>query len=148
MFSPDTYRWLADAVLTLHLGVVLFIVAGLAAVFVGAWRGWRWVRGWPFRLLHLGAIVYVAGQSWLGVSCPLTLLESWLRVRGLQDAYGQRGFIEDWLQRLLYWQAPAWVFLVLYTAFAAVVVLAWLLVPPGRPGRQPRIESTSTSTST
>lgn len=139
MFSPEIYRWLADAVLTLHVGVVLFIVAGLAAVFAGALRGWRWVRNWPFRLLHLGAIAYVAGQSWLGVSCPLTLLESWLRVRGLQGGYGQRGFVADWLQRLLYWQAPAWAFLLLYTGFAAVVVVAWVLVPPGR--RRPSVRA-------
>lgn len=133
MFSPDTYRWLADAVLGLHVAVVLFIVLGLAAIFCGAWRGWAWVRGWAFRLAHLGAIVYVAAQAWLGIACPLTVLESWLRFQARQGVY-QRGFIEDWLQRLLYWQAPPWAFVLLYNAFAAVVMLAWWRVPPGRVG--------------
>ena len=55
------YRLLADAVLLLHFGVVVFVVAGLAAIVVGNLRGWRWVNGLWFRLVHLGAIGVVIG---------------------------------------------------------------------------------------
>ncbi len=131
MVSPDGYRHAADAVLVLHVAVVLFIVGGLPLILTGAWRGWHWVRGWTFRLLHLAGIGYVALQAWWGVACPLTVLESWWRLQAGEGAY-QRSFIEDWLQRLLFWEAPAWVFVAVYSAFGALVLLAWWWVPPGR----------------
>ena len=131
MHSFELYRHLADAVLLLHVGVVIFIVGGLLLVLAGGRTGWRWVRNFRFRLLHLAAIVYVAGQSWFGMACPLTLLESWLRLRALQAAY-QRGFIEDWLQRALYFDAPAWVFVAGYSLFAGLVMLSWAWYPPRR----------------
>ena len=136
MFTPDTYRHLADAVLVLHVGVVVFVVGGLALVLAGGFRGWNRVRNLPFRLLHLGCDAYVAAQSWFGIVCPLTVLESWLRLQARQGAY-QRGFIEDWLQRGLYFEAPAWVFVLLYSAFAALVAASWWWVPPLRRGEPP-----------
>jgi hypothetical protein len=131
VLTTDLYRHLADVVLTLHVGVVLFIVGGLVLVLTGGRRNWRWVRNLPFRLVHLVAIVYVAAQSWFGVACPLTTLESWLRLQARQGGY-QRGFIEDWLQRGLYFDAPAWVFVLAYTAFAGLVAVSWWRVSPGR----------------
>ena len=135
------YRWLADAVLALHVGVVLFVVLGLAFVFAGNWRGWRWANALWFRLAHLAAIGVVALQAWLGVVCPLTTLEMWLRARGAQTSYGG-DFVAHWLQRLLYWDAPAWMFVVAYTVFGALVFAAWLIFPPRRQGagRQGRID--------
>lgn len=134
--TPDAFRHLADAVLVLHVGVVLFIVGGLALVLVGGLNYWRWVRNLPFRVLHLAAIAYVAAQSWFGIVCPLTLLESWLRLRAQQGAY-QSGFIEDWLRRGLYFDAPAWAFVLAYSAFAALVAASWWWVPPLRRAAPP-----------
>ena len=131
MHSFAIYRHLADAVLVLHVGVVFFIVGGLLAVLAGGWLGWRWVRNFSFRLLHLAAIVYVAGQSWFAVACPLTVLESWLRMQAHQPVY-ERGFIEDWLQRALYFNAPAWVFVLAYSLFAGLVALSWVWYPPSK----------------
>lgn len=93
--------------------------------------GWRWVNGWWFRLAHLVAIGVVVIQSWLGQLCPLTILESWLRVQAGDQAYRQ-SFIEHWLQRVIYYDVPVWVFTVAYTVFAALVVLAWWRYPPVR----------------
>ena len=120
---------LADAVLVLHIGVVLFVIGGLAAVVVGNLRGWRWVNRRAFRFLHLATIGVVVVQAWLGEWCPLTLLESWLRLRGGQPGY-PTGFIAHWLHRLLYWEAPLWVFALAYSAFGALVLLAWWRWPP------------------
>ena len=44
----------------------------------------------------------------------------------------QRGFIEDWLQRALYFDAPAWVFVAGYSLFAGLVMLSWAWYPPRR----------------
>jgi len=124
---------LADGVLVLHLGVVIFVVGGLVLVVVGHLAGWRWVDHLGFRIAHLLAIAVVVAESWLGVVCPLTTLEMWLRARGGGATYGG-GFVEHWLQTLLYHDAPAWVFVAAYSAFGALVVASWWLFPPRRRG--------------
>ena len=128
-----TVPWqpLADAVLLLHLGIVVFVVGGLLAVLVGHARGWAWVRGRGFRLAHLAAIGIVVAESWFGITCPLTTLESWLRAQAGGAAY-ERGFIEHWVQRLLFHDAPPWVFTLAYSAFGALVAATWWYVPPRR----------------
>ena len=129
-----TYRLLADAVLLLHFGVVLFVVAGLVAIVVGGWRGWRFARSRVFRIAHLAAIAFVVAQSWLGAVCPLTTLELWLRARAGDRTYGG-SFIEHWVQRVLFYDAPSWVFTLAYTLFGLAVVAAWWYFPPQRKRR-------------
>jgi hypothetical protein len=122
---------LADLVLTVHFAIVAFVVAALPLIVVGNLRGWRFVNGWWFRLAHLAAIAVVVAQAWLGVVCPLTTLENWLRARAGQAVY-ESSFIEHWLTRLLFYAAPAWVFTAVYTAFGLAVAAAWWRFPPGR----------------
>jgi len=120
---------LADAVLAAHVAVAAFVVVGLVLVFAGNLLGWRWVNGLAFRLAHAAAIAIVVAEAWLGVPCPLTTLEMALRERAGAATYGG-GFVEHWLQRLLYWDAPAWVFVALYSVFALLVAAAWWYFPP------------------
>lgn len=123
------YRLLADAVLLLHLAIVVFVVGGLVLVVAGNLLHWPWVNtGW-FRAAHLLAIAIVAVQAWLGQVCPLTALETWLRTKAGLTGY-HRSFIEYWVQRILYYEAPSWVFALAYTAFGALVLLAWWAYPP------------------
>jgi hypothetical protein len=117
--------WLADAVLVIHALIALFIVGGLAAIWVGACLGWEWVRNRLFRLAHLFAIGIVSSLALLGTPCPLTTLEDWLRT----GSVGTEGFIQRWVSRLLYYDVPAWVFTLAYVAFALVVLLTWRRVP-------------------
>lgn len=123
------YRLLADAVLVLHVGFVLFVVLGLVMTLIGGVAGWAWVRHRPFRLLHLAAIGVVVLQAWAGVICPLTTLENWFRLRAGEATY-PGSFIAYWLRYALYYQAPPWVFTVLYTSFGLLVVVAWVWVRP------------------
>lgn|SRR5690606_13325743 len=125
------YQLLADAVLVLHFGVVLFVIGGLVVVVTGNWLEWRWVNGWWFRLAHLVAIGVVVAQALLGRLCPLTTLESWLRVQAGQPSY-TKSFIEHWLQRMIFYEAPFWVFALAYMLFAALVIAAWWYFPPTR----------------
>jgi hypothetical protein len=117
----------ADALLVLHFAIVVFIVGGLLLTWAGAWLGWRWVRNSWFRYAHLGAIVFVALEALVGMMCPLTLLEDALRGGARPDS-----FVGRWVQRLLYYRAPEWVFTALYVAWAAATVLTLRLVPPRR----------------
>jgi len=125
------YLALANAVLGLHVLIVLFVVVGLLLILVGNALAWRWVNFIWFRLLHLFTIAVVVAESWLGIVCPLTTLESWLRMRGGQRQH-DLGFIEYWLQQLLFFEGPPWVFTLAYSLFAALVVLSWWYFPPGR----------------
>jgi hypothetical protein len=124
-------RLLADTVLVLHLAIVVFVVGGLVLVVLGNLQGWRWVNSYWFRIAHLAAIAIVVGESWLGITCPLTTLENWLRAQAGAETYSQ-GFIEYWFQRVLFHQAPSWVFTAAYTTFGLLVAAAWWRFPPGR----------------
>ncbi len=125
----DVYSLAADAVLLLHAAVVLFVLAGQTLICIGWWRGWRWTRARFWRAVHLTTIGCVALQGWCNVACPLTLLENWLRVRGGARPY-RSGFVADWVARLLFYDAPAWVFTFLYSAFALLVIATFVLYPP------------------
>jgi hypothetical protein len=127
--SPVAAALLADLVLVLHVGVVLFVVVGELLVLAGGWRGWAWVRIRWLRLLHLLLMLFIALQPWLGRLCPLTDWEQALRARAGEATY-QGGFIAHWLGELLYVQAPWWVFVAAYSAFALLVVASWWIVPP------------------
>jgi hypothetical protein len=117
---------LADAVLLLHFGYVLFVVGGLVLIWLGWARHWRWVRNWWFRVLHLAAIALVAVEALAGLLCPLTWLEDALRPGAAVDA----GFIQRWVHAILFWDLPAWVFACAYVAFALLVAATFVLLPP------------------
>jgi hypothetical protein len=129
MEGPMTYRLLADAVLLLHLGIVAFVVGGLVVVVAGNLVHWRWVNSLRFRVAHLVAIGVVVAQSWLAKVCPLTTLESWLREQAGETAYNS-SFVQHWVQRVLYYEAPFWVFTLAYTVFGLLVAAAWWYFPP------------------
>jgi Protein of Unknown function (DUF2784) len=118
---------LADAILLVHFLFVLFVIGGLVLTWIGAWRGWRWIRSLKFRIAHLAAIVFVAGEALLGIVCPLTEWEDALR-----GTAGGKSFIARWVHRLMFFSAPEWVFSVLYVGFALVVAATFWLVPPAR----------------
>ena len=127
---PSLAAGLADAVLVAHAAIAAFVVVGLVVVVAGNLRGWRWVNGMGLRVAHLAAILVVVAEAWLGLVCPLTTLEMWLRSQAGLKVYGT-GFVEHWLQQLLYYDAPEWVFVVGYTVFAGAVLATWWTFPPG-----------------
>ena len=126
------WQVLANLVLAVHVAIVFSVILALAAIVLGnLLRRWRWVNAWWFRLLHLATIVIVVAESWAGITCPLTTLEMALRARARAETYAG-GFIEHWLQGLLFFRAPAWVFTASYTAFGLAVLATWWLWPPRR----------------
>src|SRR5207247_3897306 len=128
------YQVLANIVLAAHLAIVAFVVLGLVLVIVGNLRHWQWVNKLWFRLAHLAAIAVVVLEAWFGILCPLTTLEMWLRVKANAQAYSG-GFIEHWLQWLLYYEAPPWAFVLAYSLFGLLVVATCWYFPP-RTGRR------------
>ena len=118
---------LADALLVVHFAIVAFIGGGLILVWIGAAAGWTWVRNRWFRYAHLAAIAFVAAEALLGYACPLTVWEDLLR-----GGVRPESFVGRWVHRLLYYQAPEWVFAALYAAWAGATLLTLRLVPPIR----------------
>jgi hypothetical protein len=129
--SPTLARLLADAILALHVGIVAFVVLGTLVILAGRPLGWSWVRNRAFRIAHLALMVFIALQAWLGQLCPLTVWEQALRNRAGQATYGE-SFIQHWLSRMIFFEAPWWSFVAAYTAFAALVIACWWWVPPHR----------------
>lgn len=85
------YRTLADLVVVVHFGFVLFAVAGALLVL-------RWPRvAWA----HVPAAVWAALIEFAGWICPLTPLENWLRVRGGGAGY-RGGFVDHYILPILY----------------------------------------------
>lgn len=82
---------LADLVLLVHLGFVVFVAAGALAV-------WRWPRlAW----LHVPAALWGAFVEFSGRVCPLTPLEDALRGRA-GGAGSEGGFIDRSVTAILY----------------------------------------------
>lgn len=128
---------LADMVLTVHFAIVVFVVGGLVLILAGnvtGAAGLRWVNAIWFRVLHLLAITVVVTEAWFGIECPLTTLEVWLRLQAGAEVHDQ-SFVAYWLQRLLFYQAPGWVFVLAYSLFGLLVVAASWYFPPQRSGR-------------
>ena len=85
------YALLADLTLLLHLGFILFVVAGVGLVWRRPWLAW----------LHLPA---VAWGVWIEVSygvCPLTPLENRFRTLAGQVDYAG-DFVGRYLLPLIY----------------------------------------------
>lgn len=122
---------MANVVLGIHALVVLFNVGGLFMIVIGAPLGWAWVRHRGFRIVHIALMGLVTTEAIFGVSCPLTLLEDWLR-----GVANEQSFVQRWATALIYWNAPPWVFVLLYAAFLLALVAAWIRWPPPAPKRQ------------
>jgi hypothetical protein len=139
MESGFLYLLAADLLLFSHVMFVAFVVVGLVLILIGKPCDWGWVRNPWYRIAHLVAIGIVALQSWVGLVCPLTTWEMALRERAGDVTYAG-SFIAHWLESLLYFRAPAWVFAVCYTLFALVVVASWFWVRP-RPFARPSVDN-------
>jgi len=118
---------LADAILVVHAAFVLFVVGGLAAIWIGLALDKPFARNPWLRNSHLAAIAFVAAESLLGMMCPLTVWEDALR-----GEHTEAGFIERWVHAVLFWSWPRWLFTAIYVAFGLAVAVTWWRFPPRR----------------
>jgi hypothetical protein len=85
------YRFLADAIIIIHLIFILFVIlGGLLAL-----RNKRW------SIVHLPAVIWAAAIEFKGWICPLTPLENLFRAKGGNAIY-QGDFIEHYLLPIIY----------------------------------------------
>ena len=125
---------LADIIAVIHLGYVIYVILGFILIVVGIICRWKWIRNLPFRITHLLAIVGVACEALLGVNCPLTVLEFKLRYAS-NFSEEKVSFISTIIDSLLYYNAPGWLFTIIYVAFALLVIITFIIAPPTRKNR-------------
>lgn len=127
-------RVVADAVVVVHFGFILFVA-------VGALLAWRWPRlAWA----HLPALAWGVGSVTIGFPCPLTGLEKAARRRAGGGYEG--GFVDRYVEGVVYPEH----YTSLLRALAAVLVVAGyaVLVRRLRAGqRGPRTAASACSTS-
>jgi len=112
--SPALSLRLADAVVLLHVGFVLFVLLG--GLLVLRWPRLAWI--------HLPAAAWGAWVEFAGFVCPLTPLENWLRARAGSPVYSG-SFVDQYLMPLLY---PAALSREVQWALGTAVVVVNLIV--------------------
>jgi hypothetical protein len=121
---------LADLVMLVHFGFVLFVGGG--ALLVLRWRRVAWA--------HVPCAVYGAAIEFFGWICPLTPLEQRLRVTAGEGGY-TGGFTEHYVGGLLYpsnWNAVH-IYLGIGVVLVNVALYSWILARARR-GRRSTAE--------
>lgn len=85
------YQILADSIVVLHFGFILFVILGALLIIK-----WRWII-W----LHLPALIWAASIMYWGWICPLTPLENQLNSAAGSEGY-EVGFIEHYIIPVIY----------------------------------------------
>ena len=129
------WRVMADIVAAVHATYVAILVVGLVAILIGSAAKLRWVRNVWLRTAHLAMILLVCAEALVGITCPLTRLENTLRVRGGESCYAS-DFIGYWLDWLIFYNAPSWVFTAAYLMFGMLMLSTLWLAPVRWPLRR------------
>ncbi len=125
----NLYSVIADAVVVIHAAYVSFVVLGLVAILIGSVLRWRWIRHFWFRVVHLSMIGVVDVEALFGITCPLTTWENHLRQAAGETARAE-SFVGRWVHDLLFYDAPVWVFTMVYCLFGAIVLATFVIAPP------------------
>jgi len=131
-----SYAFLADLIVAIHLGYVVFVAFGLPVILLGGTFRWRFVRNFWFRAIHLAMIMIVAFQALLGIACPLTVWEYDLRVAAEQEYAADVSFIARLIHQLIFFDFPPVVFTVGYCLFGFAVLASWRIFPPVLPWKR------------
>ncbi len=129
---------MADAVLFVHVLIVLFNIGAVPMIIAGGMCQWRWIRNRAFRLTHLGLMTFVVVETALGFVCPLTYLENALRG---EDGGAEMALMARLLRQLIYYDFPQWVFLSAYIAFISLILYLYHVVPPVKRSRRNNVEA-------
>ncbi len=104
-------RVLADVVMIVHFGFLVFVA-------LGGFLAWRWPR---WIIPHVAATGWGLASIVFGLVCPLTYLEELFRRRGGEPDLGA-GFIDRYLENVVY---PERYTPVIWGLVGLVVVASW-----------------------
>jgi hypothetical protein len=106
-------RVLADAVMVLHFGFLVFVA-------LGGFLAWRWPR---WIVPHVAAALWGGITVAFSIECPLTYLENLFRHRAGEAGLPPSGFIDHYLEGVIYperYTAPV------QAGMAALVITSWV----------------------
>lgn len=125
------YKLLADIIVVIHFGWILFMLLG----FILTLRGFfyrRFFDRWLFRTLHLCGIIYVGLLALLREYCPLTILENILRVRYNPELRYPGSFIVYYVEKLVYPDVNPLIILIPTVIIAVFTILVFIVKPPAK----------------
>ncbi len=136
------YKILADLVVLIHFGWILFILWGFVLTVCGSVcvyvlpeakdRGKKFFDRWIFRIVHLAGIVYVAILTVLGKYCPLTILENDLRGQYDAELAYPGSFVIHYIEKIVYPEANFLIFVIPTIIIAVFTVLMFIIRPPAK----------------
>lgn len=129
----------ANIVTTIHFLMVAWAVLALPATIIGLAAGAPFARNFWFRSSHLLFILFVVGETVLGVECPLTTWERDLRALDGLDLHEVDN--EPWIAQAAH---NAFLFrgktiadmLPYYVAFGLALVTVFVAAPPRWPWKR------------
>jgi len=125
------YHIIADIILVVHLGWIIFMLYGFVLTIRAFWRPAFWDR-WLFRSIHLGGIIIVAGLEILGKYCPLTLWENALRHRYNPANDYPGNFILGYIDKLIYPDVSPLVYLLPTYGIAIFTLVMFVVKRPAK----------------
>ena len=84
-----------------------------------------WIKNFKLRLFHFGLMFLVTFETLVGITCPLTSIENYLR--GINNS---KSFISFWIEKIIYWDFPTSFFIFLYFVFFGWTLIMWKIYPP------------------
>jgi p-aminobenzoyl-glutamate transporter AbgT len=126
----------ANLITVVHFLMVAWAVIALPVTLIGLATRAKFARGFWFRTTHLLFILFVVGETVLGVECPLTTWERDLRAIDGRELHEVDD--EPWLARASH---NAFLFrgktiadmLPYYLVFGIALVLVFIVAPPRGP---------------
>lgn len=119
---------LADGIVVFHLAYVFFVLLGFAAIWLGVFLRWAWVRRPAFRVPHLLCTLIVPIEALNSFECPLTTWERNLR-REAGQAAEEISFVGRLVRDVLFYDVPPAVLTTCYVVFGLLVLATFFLVP-------------------
>ena len=102
------------------------LLLGYFLIFAGYFLKWSFIRNRRLRLLHVGMIIFVGIEALIGMVCPLTTLEAYLRTG---SGNTERSFMSRLMEDLLFYDFPESYFTYAYVFLSGLAVLLYFLVP-------------------
>ncbi len=115
----------ADLVLIIHFMIVVFISSLFLLIPMGYQFYWKWVKKLKLRLIHLGLMTLITIETIIGITCPLTIIESHLR-----GIYISNSFLGSLVSKIIFWELPRLFFMILYILCLFWTIFIWFRFPP------------------
>ena len=115
----------SEIVLLFHFCIFLFMILSFFLIPLGYFQKWKWVKNKYYRLIHLILMGIIFIETILGLMCPLTILENFLR-----NNIEINNKITQIIHQIMYWDLPTYQFIILYLLSLLYLIFLWFFFKP------------------